>query len=170
MATAVVSLLASLPQICSLFLVQETKRHNVKVNWIIWLCSKPSNGFSSHRVKSKSLQWFTKSYTICPLPLWPQINLPRFLHSLYPDKLASFSILTQARNSPASGPEHLQLLLTEYSSPDISMSLPHLLQVSSRIFSWPCYFKLNPASTLTLSAFPALFFSTAVLVIKWPII
>lgn len=127
----------SLPQICSLFLVQETKRYIKNISWVISLfSSKPSNGFLLTQ----------KSF------------FPLFLHSLCADTLASL-LRSQVRNS-ASEPEHTQFLWLKTSfSPDICKSIPHLLQVFTSIFSSYCYFKLNPTSILILYPFPALFFS-----------
>lgn len=164
-----VSLLVSLRQICSLFLVQETKRYIKNISWVISLFnSKPSKGFFLTQSKIQVLTRMDKKpYTIWSLPLCSHLLLPPFLHSLCADILASL-LRSQIRNSSASEPEHTQFLWLKTSfSPDFCKSLPRLLQVFASIFSSPCYFKLNPTSILILYPFPALFFSIELPVIKW---
>ena len=151
----------SLPQICSLFLVQETKRYIKNISWVISLfSSKPSNGFLLTQSKIQVLtRMYKKPYTIWSLSLWSHLLLPLFLHSLCADILASL-LRSQVRNSSASEPEHTQFLWLKTSfSPDICKSLPHLLQVFTSIFSLPCYFKLNPTSILILYPLSLPYFS-----------
>lgn len=164
----------SLPQICSLFLVQETKRYIKNVSWVISLfSSKPSNGFLLTQSKIQVLtRMYKKPYTIWSLSLWSHLLLPPFLHSLCADILASL-LRSQVRNSSASEPEHTQFLSLKTSfSPDICQSLPHLLQVFTSIFSSPWYFKLNPTFILILYPLSLPYFplQSSLLSNDWPYI
>lgn len=111
--------------------------------------------------KIKVLKWLTKSKSIWPLTslTFSSTNFPLLFTHSTPAILASLLTLTQARNYPASEPEHFWILLNS----SYWTLLPRHLHVTlsppsgmcsinkfSRIFSWPCFFKLNPTSTLSI--------------------
>lgn len=155
-----VSLLVSLPQICSLFLVQETKRYIKNLSWVISLfSSKPSNGFFLTQSKIQVLTRMDKKpYTIWSLPLCSHLlltPLPSFTLCRYTGLFATlsdqkfFCLRAWAHTIP----------LTEDFFLFFCKPLPHLLQVFASIFSLPCYFKLNPTSILILYPLSLPYFS-----------
>lgn len=132
----------------------------------------------SLRVKSKSLNDLQSPSQSGPLRLWPShlltslsssLTLPQLYWPLCWPSHRPEIILSQSLSTS----EYSCLLLTEHSSPDICMSLSHLLQhvlyqqILKDLFLTLLF---QPNLLLSLSYFSALFSSIVFLVIKWPTI
>ena len=160
----------SLPQICSLFLVQETKRYIKNISWVISLfSSKPSNGFLLTQSKIQVLtRMYKKPYTIWSLSLWSHLLLPPLPSFTLCRHTGLFATLPGQKFFCLRAWAHT-IPLTE------DFFLPRHLQVTpsptSGIYKhlfFTLLFQTQPNLHLnSLSSFPALFFSIELPVIKW---
>lgn len=109
-----------------------------------------------------------------PLRLGSDLPIPP-LHSLSPSNTALLvDPHTGQKLSCRSTSEYSCILLTEHSSPDICMLLPHLVQACALLNSQGSFpdpaFSNSTQPPLSLSYFSALFSSTVLLVNKRPTI
>lgn len=165
-----VSLLVSLPQICSLFLVQETKRYIKNISWVISLfSSKPSNGFFLTQSKIQVLTRMDKKpYTIWSLPLCSHLLLPPLPSFTLCRHTGLFATLSDQKFFCLRPWAHTIPLTEDFFLPRLLQATPSPTSGICKHLFFTLLFQTQPNLHLnSLSSFPALFFSIELPVIKW---